>query len=83
MKNNSKELKYMFTERGREFTRTIFEGLEEKKVTAYLNTGAGRSEVKGILNKLADARDDERPALMGELNNICREYGVDIEMMKE
>ena len=83
MKNNSKELKYMFTERGREFTRTIFEGLEEKKVTAYLNTGAGRSEVKGILNKLADARDDERPALMGELNNICREYGVDIELMKE
>ena len=73
----------MFTTRGQEFLKHIFEGLDEMKVTAYLRTGAGRHEIEGIVNKLEDARDDERPALMGSLNRLCREYETDIGLLGE
>ena len=71
----------MFTEKGRRSLDRIFEGLQEIKVPAYLTTRSGRKEVRDILNKLRDAREDEKKDLQAQLNYICSEYKVDIGLL--
>ena len=73
----------MFTAKGKESLDNLFHGLDNMSITAYLRIAAGRKQVKGILDKLKDARPDERPALIGKLTSICKEYNVDIELIKE
>ena len=76
-------MRYMFTQKSRESLESIFDSLDNLKVTAYIKTGSGRHEAERILDKLSDARSDEKPALLSRLNELCNEYEVDPDLLQQ